>query len=333
MPKRIIFPQKGQVSFENYDLPEIGDAQVQVRTHFSLMSIGTETIILNQLYDPDTHFARMFSFPQLKTGVQAIGEVEAMGTAVKDFKLGDLIYMRAAHGSHQVLDESACSLLPSTITDLKSACWAGLAKTAFRAAWAGAFAAGQHVLIIGAGPVGQMTVRWAATANVETLAVADISAFRLKHAVRGGATFTIEKDITKSRSEVLTINGGTGPEVVVDTTGNAQVFKHALGAATQYGKVILLGDSGYPSRQCLSSDAMIKGLTIQATHDSHDRDGWTQRKIDTHFFQLVAEGKFDLGDLITHEFSPDQCAEAYMQADQHREETMGVLFDWTREKY
>ena len=332
MPLRIIFPEKSKVAFDTFELPELAADQVRILTHYSLMSIGTETIILNQKYDADTHFAKMFSFPQLKTGVQATGEVEAIGNAVTEFKPGDMIFMRQAHGSHQVLPESACSMVPANI-DLKSACWCGLAKTAFRAAWAGGFETGQHILIIGAGPVGQMTVRWASFAGVATLAVADISAFRLEHASRGGATQTIVKDIAEGMEEISSINNGNGPAIVVDTTGNAEVFKHALAVAGQFGKVILLGDSGYPSKQCLTSNAMTKGLTIQATHDSHDRDGWTQRKIDAHFFQLVEEGKFDLGELITHEFTPDKCVEAYAQADQRREETMGVLFDWTTEAY
>ena len=332
MPKRIIFTEKGKVAFENFVLPELGADQLRIRTHYSLMSIGTETIILNQKYDADTHFARMFSFPQLKTGVQAVGEIEELGSEVSDFNAGDMIFMRQAHGSHQQLAASDCSPVPADI-DLKSACWCGLAKTAFRAAWAGRFEAGQHVLIIGAGPVGQMLIRWASAAAVDTLAVVDVSAYRLQHASRGGATLTMAKDIAQGMSEIHAINNGAGPNIVVDTTGNAEVFKYALAAAGQFAKVILLGDSGYPARQCLSSDAMTKGLTIQATHDSHDRDGWTQRKIDARFFQLVGEGKFSLDNLISHEFTPDQCVEAYEQADQHRQETMGVLFDWTRAIY
>ncbi len=332
MPSRVIFPEKGKVALETFKLPGLGADQVVVRTHYSLMSIGTETIILNQKYDADTHFARMFSFPQLKTGVQAVGTVEDTGSAVTDCKPGDMIFMREAHGSHQVLPASACSPVPVNI-DLKSACWCGLAKTAFRAAWAGQFETAQHILIIGAGPVGQMAVRWASSAGVDTLAVADISSCRLEHASRGGATMIIDRDIGQSLEAISTINNGAGPAVVVDTTGNAGVFKHALAAAGQFARVILLGDSGYPSRQCLTSDVMTRGLTIQATHDSHDRDGWTQRKIDAHFFQLVNEDRFNLNDLITHEFSPEQCTDAYEQADKRREETMGVLFDWTQKDY
>ncbi len=65
---------------------------------------------------------------------------------------------------------------------------------------------------------------------------------------------------------------------MVDASGSPATFQPALAAAAHFGKIILLGDTGYPSRQCLSSELMTKGLTLQATHDSHDRDGWTQRQ-------------------------------------------------------
>ena len=310
-------------------MPELGPDQIKVRTHYSLMSIGTETIILEQKYEPGTHFAGMFSFPQLKTGVQALGEVEEAGKEVEDFRAGDMIYMREAHGSHQILPASAGSPVPPGV-DLKSACWCGLAKTAFRAAWAGRFELGNHILIIGAGPVGQMAIRWASVAGVKTIAVVDLSGNRLEHALRGGATLTFENDVADCMDQIQAIGNGNGPSIVVDATGNPVVFQSALVGAAKYGKVILLGDTGYPSKQCLSSEVMTKGLTIQATHDSHDRDGWTQRRIDRLFFDLVKKGKFNLSGLITHEFSPQNCSEAYTLANDQRYETMGILYDWTK---
>ena len=81
MPKRIIFPEKGQVELQAFEPPEPGPADVKVRTLYSLMSIGTETVILHQRYAPDTHFAKIFSFPQLKTGVQAVGVDETVDPA------------------------------------------------------------------------------------------------------------------------------------------------------------------------------------------------------------------------------------------------------------
>lgn len=330
MPFRIIFPRRGEVELAQFEPPDLGEADLRVRTLYSLMSIGTETIILHQKYAPDSHFARMFTFPQLKTGVQAIGRVEQVGSAVSEFAAGDLVYMRMAHGSHQVLPAERCSPVPGGI-DLKSACWAGLAKTAFRAAQAGPFTLGGEALIVGAGPVGQMAVRWARVAGLESIVVVDPIAARLEHARRGGASEVLCGEIAALANRIRKMGGGSGPRLIVDTTGNAAVFAHALAVAAPFAKIVLLGDTGFPGRQALTSDVMTKGLTIQAVHDSHDRDGWTQRRIDRLFFEQVRTERFNLTGLITHEFSPRDCAAAYALAEQQRAEAMGILFDWIAE--
>jgi len=327
-PQRIVFPDIGQVELSGFELPELGEGQVRVRSHSSLMSIGTETIILHQRYDPDTHFDRMFSFPQLQTGVQTVGEIEAVHSSVSEFKPGDRVFIRRAHGSHHVLNAQECSPVPSHIRT-EMACWCGLAKTAFRAAWAGGLKQGVSLLIVGAGPVGQMVVRWATALDCDNVAVIDVSRFRLQHARAGGAHVCIEGSIVERLGAIASLNNGSGPELVIDSTGSAEVFQSALAAVSKFGKVILLGDTGYPAKQCLSSDVMIKGLSIQATHDSHDRDGWDQRAVDQLFFDKVGAQQFDLSDLITHVFSPKDCELAYALADKQREKTMGILFDWT----
>ena len=328
MPQRIVFPEKGRVELQAFDLPYVGSTDIQVRTLYSLMSIGTETTILHQKYAPGTHYDRIFSFPQLKTGVQAIAEVESIGGEVSDFQVGDRIFMRMAHGSHQVMPEALCSPVPEGI-DPKPGCWCGLAKTAYRAAWAGQFRSAKSVLIIGAGPVGQMTTRWAAASDVHERVCVDLSAMRLEHAARGGATRTLHGSVDDFADEIRQMNEGEGPPLVVDTTGSPAAFPLALAAAGRFGKVLILGDSGFPGKQCLTSDVMTKGLTIQATHDSHDIDGWTQRRIDALFFDLVMQDKFDLSGLITHEFSPSDCARAYALASDNREQAVGILYDWT----
>ena len=326
---RIVFPARSQVRLEPFEIRGPGEAEVLVRTRYSLMSIGTETTILHAKYAPETHFAARFSFPQLKTGVQAIGTVEAAGSAVDEFKVGDRVFMRMAHTSHWTLPAAQCSPVPEDV-DLKSACWCGLAKTAFRAAHAAPFALGGNVLVIGAGPVGQMAIRWAKCAGVQTIAAVDLSSLRLALAVRGGATACFHGPLNELQSSLPGTAEREAFDIVVDTTGNAAVFSRAFAIVSPFGKLVLLGDTGYPSEQCLTSDVMTKGLTIVATHDHHDRGGWTQRRIDALFFKLVRDGAFALDGLITHEFSPEDCEAAYALASDHREAAVGVLFDWAR---
>ena len=330
MPKRIIFPRKGEVVLEDFDLPPLRPQDVRIRTRYSLMSIGTETTILNQRYDADTHFAKRFVFPQLKTGMQAVGDVEEIGSRVKDLKIGDHVFMRMAHGSHQVIAASKCSLIPDGV-DPKEACWCGLAKTAFRAAWAGNFSSIDQILIIGAGGVGQMTVRWANTFGIESILINDLSSFRLEHAVRGGATSTFLGVIKSQKAHLTEINRIDEIPTIVDTTGNPEVLQYALTAAPMFGKIIMLGDTGYPNRQCLNSNFMSKGLILQAVHDSHDLGGWNQQSIDKKFFTHVAQGDLDLSGLITHEFLPAECAEAYKLIQNRKEHVLGVLYDWENE--
>lgn len=327
MARRIVFPERGRVRLDPFELRAPGAGEVQVAALASLMSIGTETTILHARYDAGTHFAARFSFPQLKTGVQTVGEVVAVGDGVTEFAPGDRVFMRMAHLSHWTLPAAQCSPVPAAV-DPKLACWCGLAKTAFRAAHAAPFTLGGAVLVIGAGPVGQMAIRWAAAAGMRTIAVVDPAERRLPLATAGGATHSLAGTLVDRRAELSALAGGDGFEIVVDGTGNAAVFAAALGLVGTYGRLVLLGDTGYPARQCLSSDVMTRGLTIVATHDHHDRGGWTQRRIDALFFELVRRGAFPLAGLNTHEFSPLDCERAYAFVSAQREDAVGVVFDW-----
>ena len=214
--------------------------------------------------------------------------------------------------------------------DLEAACWCGLAKTAFRAAHAAPFALGSDVLIVGAGPVGQMTVRWAHAAGARRITVVDLAELRLQLASAAVRPTCTSASLLELRNRP---GWDTAQRVRADRGHHGQsagVCQRPRAIARPFGKLVLLGDTGYPSQQCLTSDAMTRGLTIVATHDHHDRDGWTQRRIDDLFFKLVGDGAFRLDGLLTHRFRPDDCVAAYALATDRRDEALGILFDWTQ---
>lgn len=208
------------------------------------------------------------------------------------------------------------------------ASWFALAKIAFMGTRAARYTIGDTCVVIGAGPIGQMATRWAWASGVERLVVVDPISERLSYAAGGGATHTICGPIGECDDDVRQACGDAMPDIVVDTTGNAQVFAAALGLVRKFGRVVVLGDTGSPASQHLTSDVVLRGLTIAGAHDSHVDATWTIQRIHRLFTRLHADGRFNLSGLITNRFAPEQCAEAYETAGRNRGETMGIVFDW-----
>jgi 2-desacetyl-2-hydroxyethyl bacteriochlorophyllide A dehydrogenase len=292
------------------------------------MSTGTENICFNRLFADDTSWHRWVQYP-FYPGYSMIGEVTELGPDVASLKVGDHVALRASHSSWHVLSAAHCYSVPDGI-DLKDATWYSLGKIAWLGARAAGYTLGDTVVIVGAGPIGQMSLRWAAAADADAIIVVDPWEGRLQYARRGGATACIASTVEGCREEVRLILGDRLPRIVMDATGNAEVLPHALGLAANRGRVVLMGDTGYPGEQRLTGDVVNRGITITGAHDGHNDAEWNNATITAHLFRQVLAGRFDISGLITHTFTPDQGAEAYRLANTRREQTLGILFDWTQ---
>ncbi len=329
MANRIVFPSAGEVSYESFESRRPGEHEVCFQTDCTLISTGTETIVYNCLFDPGTNWANWVKHP-FYPGYSAVGHVTAIGAGVTRWAIGDRVVCRAGHASEHVKHEHELYAVPDYM-DTQQAAWFALAKIAAMGARVAEYRLIDSVLVIGAGPIGQMTLRWAFAAGATNIIVVDTVAERLQMAMNGGATHTIALPIEESFDAIRDLNGGELTRVVVDTTGAAAVFPHALAAAAKGGRVVLLGDTGRPTQQHLTSDLMGKGLTLIGAHDVHEEAGWNSSIIIPAFFELVRSGRFSLAGLNTHTFQPEQCLEAYTLASTRRGESMGILFDWNAE--
>jgi threonine dehydrogenase-like Zn-dependent dehydrogenase len=324
--QRLVFPAKQQVFLENFDLGTPGPGEVRVRTRFSLMSTGTENIVFNRLFEAGTGWDSWVKYP-FYPGYAAVGTVEQLGAGVTTHAVGDSVAYRVPHRSGAVLSAGDCFPIPADVP-FEAATWFPLAKIAFFGARAAEYVLGDSVLIIGAGPIGQMSVRWAHAAGAASIVVVDAVPDRMAVAKAGGATATITAPIDQAREPLLAALEGSLPRVVIDGTGHAGVFASSLGLAAERGRVVVLGDTGTPSKQSLTSDVLRKGLTIVGAHDTHNTAEWNDRTTAKLFFGLAASGRFSLQGLTSHIFKPGQCEEAYATANRDRAKTMGILFDW-----
>ncbi len=328
LAQRLIFPEKGRVALDDFAIESPDDHSVLVRTVCSLISTGTETTILQQKYDEGTHFAEMFSFPQLQTGNQAVGIIEEVGAAVEGLRPGQRVFFRKAHASHWTVPAALCACVPEGISTVE-AVWNGFARIAFSSAAAAPLRLGGEVLIIGAGPVGQLAARWSLAAGMARTVMCDLSKERLSHAPRGVVSYACS--VIESVKALRDLSTREGFQAIIDCTGNADAFSAALSLAPPLGKVILLGDTGFPGRQSLSSQMMKKSLSVIGAHEHQNCSELTSSAIDELFFELVLRGAMDLDGLVTHRFAPERYADAYALATDRNEGAVGILFDWSDE--
>lgn len=328
MATQIVFTGKSVGLVEDCGTPEPGEGEVLIETQYSLMSTGTENIVFNRLFEAGSHWDKWVKYP-FYPGYANVGVVAKLGPGVKGLKCGEWVASRSRHSSQVVVAEKSCFRIPPGM-DPKGATWFALAKISSMGARAAQYTMADNVLIIGAGPIGQMSVRWAHALGLACIICLDPQTKRLTFAQRGGAHLVLSEPLEACLDPILEATGGEGPRVVMDSTGNEKAFGPALSAARRFGRVVILGDTGTPSAQHLNSFVMGKGLTIVAAHDGHEDAHWNAAKIVPYFFNLVLTGRFDLSGLITHEFPFRDAMAAYELANTHRHETMGILFDWTR---
>jgi alcohol dehydrogenase len=99
---------------------------------------------------------------------------------------------------------------------------------------------GDTVLVIGAGPIGLAAVEFVKLTGAR-LVVLDMNAQRLdfcKNVMRVDETMIADGEVEK---KVKTLNGGFGPDIVIDATGSSASMSAAFGYVAPTGKVVYVG--------------------------------------------------------------------------------------------
>jgi 2-desacetyl-2-hydroxyethyl bacteriochlorophyllide A dehydrogenase len=325
MAKKIVFQGKGHVELIDFETGELTADRVRLKTTCSLISTGTEGICFNRLFAPGTHWDGWVKYP-FATGYCTVGTVFEVGSEVSGWKIGDRAFARVVHASEHLVKPSQLFPIPDSVSDT-DAMWSALSMIGSMVLHTGDIRLEDDVAIIGAGPIGQMALRWCVAAGCSTI-ICDPVLMRLEMARAGGAGAVFQGSAGEFGSAIEGFFGGK-PRIVIDTTGIASVFSAALPLVRNFGTLVLLGDTGDPSQQCLTPDALRRGVRIHACHVSHETADWFESRIHQQFYRLLNAGRFSIDGLNTHRFLPHECVDAYSLTSTKRAETMGVWFDWS----
>jgi threonine dehydrogenase-like Zn-dependent dehydrogenase len=161
---------------------------------------------------------------------------------------------------------------------------------------------GQSVVVIGAGPVGNLHVQLLRTIGAAPIIVADLSQERVDMALAAGADIGVT-DPEALPASVLEATDGRGADIVIESVGNAALYRLAARLIRKGGHIAAFGLTG--AGETLPLDILstilqensIKGSVAGIGEDMHDAlTLLVHKRIDPSPFLSAV---FDLEDIQT----------------------------------
>ncbi|MDW8029892.1 MAG: zinc-binding alcohol dehydrogenase [Armatimonadota bacterium] len=322
---RVVWTEPGVVKVEEWELPQVSDRHVLVKTHFTLISPGTERAFL--LHLPNTPS----TFPQYP-GYCAVGQVVEVGEQVRGLKVGDRVVWAGKHSAHALVAEDALLTVPPELDD-EEAVFSRLISIAMQGVRKAQIELGESVVVLGMGIIGLLALQLARLNGGFPVIGVDLTEIRLGFARKVGADFALmaDEDLIEHANELT--EGGA--HVVIEATGHPNAIPLAFKLACQMGRVILLGSTrGETKSVNFYSDVHRKGLVIIGAHESVRpkvdslRGFWTAKEDQTLALRLLAARRIHVLPLITHKFSGMEAPKAYDLLVQGDMSSIGILLDW-----
>lgn len=326
----IVIRSKGVVDFEPQPAPENSAGEILLRRRKTLISPGSELALFtgthSGLADPEVLFAKYPFHP----GYSAVSEVVRIGpdAEASGVRIGDRILHLGCHCSWTVLDpfkEIWVRIDPAwDETSVLFARFAQIAATAVCRVRVRPSTA----LVLGAGLIGIFAAQQFRLNGSETVAIQDLSRYRLAMATRCGVTKGIS-----SEKEHNSVFGKMGIDCVIEATGVASRIPMALTWVREGGDVILLGsprglsDIDFYKLVHRKSAALIGahecGIPARAKDGSISR----QRLLEENVEKIVT-GRLRLDGLLSKEIEPTEIADVYNAMASSADRYLGVALNW-----
>ncbi len=158
---------------------------------------------------------------------------------------------------------------------------------------------GQSVVIYGVGGVGLNIVQAAKMVSAYPVIGIDLHDNKLEMAKKMGADYCFNSSRTSDLiDQIKKIVGSSGPDVVIDTTGNSRVIEQAYDLTHSDGKTILVGVPRKGDNVSIYTLPIHFKKVLKGSHG-----GSCVPHVDIpRYVRLANNGKLKLDGLITHEF-------------------------------
>ena len=267
--------RSGKLSLKQVPDPRVRSGHLLVQTRASLISAGTERMVIDfakkslaakaqerpdlvrKVVDKARRDGILSTFravmarldEPLPLGYSAAGEILAVGAGLEGtFRVGQRVALAGAglanHAELNVVPRNLAAPIPDDVSD-EEACFGTLGAIAMAGVRTLGPALGDVVAVLGVGLVGQLAVQLLALAGARVVAL-DVNPARLALAARLGAELTWRIGEPGLVEAVAALTGGLGCDgiVVAAATESSEPLETAAELARDRAKVVLVGKTG-----------------------------------------------------------------------------------------
>lgn len=332
LSKNVVFKGPMQPETELRELPPPGPDELQCRAVRSLVSAGTEIRCLKGIFEPGTNWESWVRYP-FYPGYSMAAVVMAAGKQTAGFQPGDRIFAHAPHCQFFNISASLANPVPDEVTD-QEAVWTTMGRITQNGVRRAQVQLGDHVIVIGTGIVGLLTMQFARIAGAARIIVIDTNEKGLALAQTFGADHIITGYAGQAGKEVERLTGGRMADIVFDATGNPKVLADACILARKNGKILIIGDTTEPHKQTLGPGVVSNYLTIMGAHArmlaDHDNPfyPYTWQRVHEIFYDYLMQGRIRVSGLSTMEIAPDDLPGLYRKLAEDTTLATGIQVIW-----
>jgi predicted dehydrogenase/threonine dehydrogenase-like Zn-dependent dehydrogenase len=341
----------GSTEVAEVPCPRVGSGQLLIRTTRTLVSAGTERMLVDfgkaGLIDkarqqpdkvrmvldkirtdglmPTIEAVRNKLDQPMAMGYCNVGEVVEVGSGVAGYAVGDRVASNGRHAEMVTVPVNLCAKVPAAVGD-EAAAFTVLGAIALQGIRLVQPTLGETVVVTGLGLIGLLTVQLLKAQGCRVLGL-DFDADKLALARRFGAEVVDLKSGADPVAAAMDFSRGRGVDAVIITASsksNEPVHQAAL-MCRKRGRIILVGVVGL---ELSRADFYEKELSFQVScsygpgrYDPNYEDKghdyplgfvrWTEQRNFEAMLDMLAEGRLDVAPLISHRFDIAQAPQAY----------------------
>lgn len=329
----------GEIIFQEIPVPSVEENQILVR--IQMIGVCGSDI---HVYHGEHPFT---SYP-VTQGHEVSGEIVALGKSVEGFAVGQKVTIEpqvfcghchpCTHGKYNLCEElkvmgfqttgvastyfavdaSKVTPLPESMSFEEGAMIEPLAVAVHAVRQAGDVE-DKKIVVIGAGPIGNLVAQVAKGMGAEQVMVTDVSDYRLELAKGCGIDFAVNTREHEFGQAMVECFGPDKADIIYDCAGNNLTMNQAIRCARKGSTIILVAvfaGMATVDLAVLNDHELDLNTTMMYRHEDYVKA-----------IEMVEEGKIKLQPLMSKVFPFGQYKQAYEFIDANRETTMKVLID------